>query len=229
MTITTLQASGVSKSFPDGKGRRQIMQDASIDVFSGEVVGVVGPSGSGKSTLLSMLGGLLRPDSGEILIANQQLDYDNTKEVAHIRQKHIGWISQAYDLVVSDSIEDNVSLPLVLDKPRPKKDVRNRAVEEALNIAGLNIKKWRSVSTLSVGERQRVAIARALVRVPSLLIADEPTAALDHETGAHIVDTLRTIAASGTAVLVATHDPLVIDSCHRIYRFDGSRVIEDTH
>lgn len=229
MTAPTLQASAVSKSFPDGKGHRQILQDVSIDVLSGEVVGIIGPSGSGKSTLLSILGGLLRPDSGEILISNQRLDYENTKAVAHIRQKHIGWISQAYDLVVTDSIGDNVSLPLVLDKPRPKKDERNKAVEEALNIAGLNIKPWQSVSKLSVGERQRVAIARALVRIPSLLIADEPTAALDKETGAHIVDTLRNIAASGTAVLVATHDPLVINSCHRIYRFDGSNVIEDTH
>lgn len=101
-------------------------------------------------------------------------------------------------------------------------------MKEALKIAGLDIPTWRQVGKLSGGERQRVAIARALVRTPTLLIADEPTAALDEATGRTIVDNVRAIADSGTAVLVATHDPQVIAACDRLYRFHGNQLVEAT-
>jgi putative ABC transport system ATP-binding protein len=223
-----LEAQGLGKGYPDGKTTRRILENVDIIVRAGEMVGLMGPSGSGKSTLLSVVGGLLRPDSGAVAVCGEPLDYAKTSDIARIRREHIGWISQAYDLVLSESVAQNVSLPLVFDRPRLNKREREDAINAALTAAGLNVKTWRQVSKLSGGERQRVAIARALVRTPKFLIADEPTAALDEDTAAQIIEKFRGIADSGVAVLVATHDPQVVAVCDRMYRFDGSHVKEQS-
>ncbi|ACV08074.1 ABC transporter ATP-binding protein [Jonesia denitrificans] len=228
MSSTVLHATGVSKSFRDGKETRLIVQGADLTVSAGDMVGVVGPSGSGKSTLLSLVGGLLSPDSGQVTVAGELLDYSKPSTVARLRREYLGWISQEYGLVPNESVAQSVSLPLIFDKPRLTRAARGTAVKEALKIAGLDIPTWRQVGKLSGGERQRVAIARALVRTPTLLIADEPTAALDEATGRTIVDNVRAIADSGTAVLVATHDPQVIAACDRLYRFHGNQLVEAT-
>lgn len=228
MSSTVLHAAGVSKSFRDGKETRLIVQGVDLTVSAGEMVGVVGPSGSGKSTLLSLVGGLLSPDSGQVTVAGELLDYSKPSTVARLRREYLGWISQEYGLVPNESVAQSVSLPLIFDKPRLTRTARGTAVKEALKIAGLDIPTWRQVGKLSGGERQRVAIARALVRTPTILIADEPTAALDEATGRTIVDNVRAIADSGTAVLVATHDPQVIAACDRLYRFHGNQLVEAT-
>lgn len=216
----------ISKGYLDGKNTRSVLERVDICVRAGEMVGLMGPSGSGKSTLLSVVGGLLRPDSGTVTVCGEPLDYTKTSDIARIRREHIGWISQAYDLIASESVAQNVELPLTFGKPRLKKKEREAVVNKALEMAGLDIKTWRQVSKLSGGERQRVAIARALVRTPKFLIADEPTAALDEDTAAQIIEKFRGIADSGVAVLVATHDPQVVAVCDRMYRFDGSHVKE---
>jgi len=216
----------ISKGYLDGKNTRSVLERVDICVRAGEMVGLMGPSGSGKSTLLSVVGGLLRPDSGTVTVCGEPLEYTKTSDIARIRREYIGWISQAYDLIASESVAQNVELPLTFGKARLKKKEREAVVNNALEMAGLDIKTWRQVSKLSGGERQRVAIARALVRTPKFLIADEPTAALDEDTAAQIIEKFRGIADSGVAVLVATHDPHVVAVCDRIYRFDGSHVKE---
>lgn len=221
-----LHAEGINKAYVDGQGTRQVLNDVSLTVRRGETIALMGPSGSGKSTLLAIIGGLLRPDSGSVVVCGEPLNYSKPNALARIRRECIGWISQSYDLIPSDSVGQNVGLPLLFDKPRLGKRDRAQAVVEALELAGLDVAPKRLVSKLSGGERQRVAIARSLVRTPKVLIADEPTAALDEETSAQIVKLFRDIAKSGVPVLIATHDPHVVAACDRIYRFNGPNLAQ---
>lgn len=224
--MTVLEAREISKSFPDGKGTRQVLSTIDLSVESSQIIGVVGASGSGKSTLLKVVGGLLKPDEGTITIAGEELNYENSRTVSDLRRRHIGWVTQELDLIPTDSISANVALPLLFEKPRPGRAKRESLVKDALHRASFSANVDRKINKLSSGERQRVAIARALVNKPRLLVTDEPTSALDEGNSARIIEALKEIATSGTSVIVATHDPLVMKACDRIYRFNGPHLNE---
>lgn len=222
MSEKVVVAESVDKTYPDGRASRQVLSGIELEVQAGQIVGVQGPSGCGKTTLLSIIGGLLRHDRGRVVVAGHELDYTRPRDVARVRREHVGLISQAYGLIEAESVFANITLPLMFDHPRPSRRSRKVVVERVMEWAALDVNPSTRVATLSQGEKQRVAIARALVREPSLLVADEPTAALDAVTGSHIVARLRSVADQGVGVLVATHDHQVANACDVVYRFEGS-------
>jgi putative ABC transport system ATP-binding protein len=216
---------GVHKQFEDGRSQRTILHNVSIEVTAGQLVGIQGRSGCGKTTLLNIAAGLLRPDAGEVSIAGHVLRYDRPTEVAKTRRDHVGLVAQSYGLLDDESAYDNVVLPLMFRHPRPDVESRRRAFKRAVNAASLDVLPSAIVSSLSGGEKQRLAIARALVHAPTVLIADEPTAALDAASSALATARLRSVADKGVAVLVATHDPQVAQACDAVLGFDGTCVV----
>lgn len=228
MPEVIVRGEALVKSYPDGRGVRTVVDGVDVEVEAGRIVAVLGRSGCGKTTLLNMVSGLLRPDGGRVLLAGTALDYSRPKDVARARRAHIGLISQSYGLIDEESVRENIALPLSFGRPRPPRQARHTLVEEAMVRAALEVSPKAKVATLSGGEKQRVAIARALVRQPTLLVADEPTAALDSVTGSAITSLLRALAQSGVGVLVATHDEQVVQACDTVYRFDDAGLRQTT-
>jgi ABC-type lipoprotein export system ATPase subunit len=219
-----VQAMSLEKRYPDGDQYRCVLKDANLDVEAGRIVGIQGPSGCGKTTLLNIVAGLSSCEAGTVFFDGTPLDYSAPRDLAKLRRAHIGLVSQDYGLLHDESVADNIALPLRFGRPRPRRQERRQLVTQAMSWAALEVDPKRKIRSLSGGEKQRVAIARALVRQPRLLIADEPTAALDATTGMAIVARLRTVADRGAAVLVATHDPHVADACDSLYEFVGQDV-----
>jgi putative ABC transport system ATP-binding protein len=205
-----LRGTGITHSF----GATTVLRGAEIAVHRGEVVAVTGPSGSGKSTLLHCLAGILRPDEGQVWLGADRIDGWSEAKRTALRGARIGFVFQFGQLLPELPAVENVALPLMLGGQR-----RAAAVEQAaswfapLGLAGL---EWRRPGQLSGGQEQRVAIARALVTAPEVVFADEPTGALDTETGQRLMELLTGLAArTGTGLVVVTHDAEVAARCHR--------------
>ncbi|RLP74484.1 ATP-binding cassette domain-containing protein [Mycetocola tolaasinivorans] len=217
MTSALLHADNLSHAFPDGENTRLILDGFSLDLSAGEMVGVHGPSGTGKTTLLRILAGLLPPQEGTVWVAGESLNYATPRALARIRTAHIGFLAQSGDLLRSESVAANIELPLLFIRPRVGQSERARRVRAALGTVGLgDLRPEQNVDTLSGGQRQRVALARALIRAPAILIADEPTAALDAAAATLLATHLRALADAGTAVLLASHDPRILTPCDRL-------------
>jgi len=215
-----LRAQRLTKRYLDGRRSRVVLNEVDISVAAGDMVAVRGPSGCGKSTLLSILVGLVSPDSGLVEVHGVALDFRHPAQLAKVRQAHIGLVSQEYGLLEDETVHANVALPLRFVRPRLGRYDRQLLVERALELAHVDINPGRPVDDLSGGERQRVAIARGLVRSPSVLVADEPTAALDAARAKMIASRLRTIADGGVGILVATHDPAVAAFCDSVLQLE---------
>ncbi|MGO4299075.1 ABC transporter ATP-binding protein [Leifsonia sp. RAF41] len=213
-----IEATGVSKSVRDADGGpRSILQDVSLTVAEGEMVSIVGPSGSGKSTLLYCLSGLEAPTAGSVKLQGTNLAALTARQMAVTRRDRIGFVFQAYNLIPSLSVYENVALPVRLARQRPDR-VR---ILSALDRVGLSGFENRLPSTLSGGQQQRVAIARAVAGSPSVVFADEPTGALDSAAGAAVLDLLRELASDRAAVVMVTHD---VDAAARA---DAAFVLRD--
>jgi ABC-type lipoprotein export system ATPase subunit len=186
---------------------------------------LAGPSGSGKSTLLNLAGLLDQPDSGEVLLDGERVGSLSERQRCALRLTKLGFVFQSFNLVpVLDALE-NVMLPLELQGV-PQTEAKARA-EEALSRVGLSDRLHHRPGQLSGGQQQRVAIARALAPKPGLILADEPTASLDHAHGGPLMDLLHELAEErNVAVLVASHDPLVLDRAHRIARLQDGRLLQ---
>ena len=198
-----IQLSGVTKSY-EGDGP-PALRAISLDIAAGEAVAVMGPSGSGKSTLLNLIAGLDRPSSGTVTVAGQRIDRLSETGLARFRRQQIGMVFQFFNLLDDLTVADNVLLPAQL-AGLPRRQARARAAEL---LAALGIEQHQDAypGRLSGGERQRVAIARALVNRPALLLADEPTGALDTATGEEIGALLRDLNAAGHTLVLVTHNP----------------------
>lgn len=219
---------GVDKSFQDGPDRRRVLKEVHMEVHQGALVGLVGPSGGGKSTLLKIVGGMVEPDCGIVRVADEVLDHRNVRCTSSVRRQRVGWMAQEFSLLDGDSVFDNIALPLRFGRGRPGRRQRRAMVERAVEAAALAVDLRRRTSTLSGGERQRVTLARALVRDPFLLLADEPTAALDGATAQRVVESMKAVADRGAGVLIATHDPVVAGLCDRLYHLnDGALLPSD--
>jgi putative ABC transport system ATP-binding protein len=208
-------------------GGRPAMDRVSLDISPGEAVAVMGPSGSGKSTLLNLVAGLDRPTSGTVTVAGQRIDTLSETGVARFRRDQIGMIFQFFNLLDDMTVVDNVLLPAQLTGMR-RDQARNRADEL---LAALHIGQHRNAypARLSGGERQRVAIARALVNRPALLLADEPTGAVDTATGEEIGALLRDLNASGQTLLLITHNPdLAARYASRTVQLTDGQITSDT-
>lgn len=204
--------------------RVQALDDVTLSLQRGEVVGLAGPSGSGKSTLIHVLAGLLVPTSGDVSVAGVDLTQTSASRRARFRYRHVGLVFQRFHLLPSLSARGNVALPLV-EAGIPKRTRRARA-EELLETVGLGDRSTHEPGELSGGEQQRVAIARALVTDPDLLLMDEPTGELDSETSDRILETIRSIATN-RATVIASHDRQALDATDRIVHLRDGRIDEE--
>ena len=198
-----------------------------LEINRGEYVSIAGPSGCGKSTLLSILGLLDAPTSGQYSLAGESIESLGPAERARIRNREIGFIFQAFNLIGDLNVYENVELPLTYRRI-PAAD-RKRRVEAALERVGMAHRMRHYPAQLSGGQQQRVAVARALAGEPAILLADEPTGNLDSKNGDAVMDLLRDLHSSGATICMVTHDPRFTRYADRtIHLFDG-RVVEETH
>lgn len=209
-----LKAESLTRVFPSSGGDVIAVRDADLAVQAGELVVIAGRSGAGKTTLLTMLGGLDRPTAGRVLVDGADLA-DPSTDVAALRGARIASIFQTAGLIPVLSAAENVEVPLRIRRVDPVE--RDRRVAEALRDVGLDEHALQRPGELSGGQQQRVGIARALVMQPGILLADEPTAQLDSETAAQIMDLIaRLVHERGTAAVVATHDPAMLARADRV-------------
>jgi putative ABC transport system ATP-binding protein len=212
----------VTKSYPGGV---KALRDVSIQFASGEQVAIVGPSGSGKTTLLTILGTLERATAGTVSIAGLDIDRASDAALAGLRAHHIGFIFQSFHLQDSLSALDNVATGLLYTATRLS--VRRGLARQALEQVGLGHRVDHQPGAMSGGERQRVAIARALAKGPALILADEPTGNLDSRSGAEVLDILHGLAATGSTLVLITHDKEVAASFPRRLHMRDGEIVKD--
>jgi putative ABC transport system ATP-binding protein len=224
-----IELAEVSKNYVHrGGGVIHALRSANVHVERGDFVAVVGPSGSGKSTLLSVLGGMLAPSAGKVLLNNKSLYDMSIKERARIRNTQLGFLFQSFNLVPWLTALENVQLPLCLSNTEPKTR-RGRAME-LLNQFGLADRVNHKPSELSAGQQQRVAMARTLSMAPQLILADEPTGNLDPKSRDLVLNTLRELCDSGCAIVLVTHDSTISNAAQRILSIaDGNVVESESH
>ncbi|MEU8954899.1 ABC transporter ATP-binding protein [Streptomyces sp. NPDC048518] len=210
---TVVRLDGVHKEFGDAKA----LDGLSLEIKAGDAVAVMGPSGCGKSTLLNMVAGLDRPTSGTVEVQGHDLGKLNETGLALFRRRHVGMIFQFFNLIDDLPVLDNVALAAQLTGA-PARQARRRALE-LLDELGVAKRRNNYPATLSGGERQRVAVARALMNRPALLLADEPTGALDSRSGEQVMDLLIDLNQIGQTLLIVTHDPQLATRC-------ASRLVE---
>ena len=221
---TILEVSSLSKTYASGNREVHVLDDINFNVPAGGSVSIVGPSGSGKTTLLGLCAGLDRPSSGSILLNGILLNQMSEDDLAQIRNQHVGFIFQNFQLIQTLTAEENVMIPLEL---RGMKNARKIAVD-LLQRVGLGERTDHYPSQLSGGEQQRVAIARAFSNQPKILFADEPTGNLDEETGQSVEDLLFEInQEKGTTLVLVTHDLELAEKTHQIIRLKGGKVVEE--
>ncbi len=217
--VPVLSADGLTKSVGAGRGRRLVLDGATLSVEVDEVVAVLGRSGSGKSTLLHLLGGLDAPDQGEILVAGERLTGRGARALARMRLRHIGFVFQQFHLIEELSGAENVLLPARLPGAPPGGVRRAAALIEELGVSHV---ADHLPHELSGGEQQRFALARALVNDPSVVLADEPTGSLDRENGTAVLELLR--AMPGRAVVIVTHENDAAALADRVLTLEGGRL-----
>ena len=201
------------------------LRGADLDIGRGEFVAVMGPSGCGKSTLLNIVAGLDTADEGDVSVAGQPLVGKTQSELAIMRRQHIGIVFQFFNLLEGMTALENVLMPaLIAGRKRKASETRAR---DLLDLLGIADKAKQSPAALSGGQRQRLAIARALANEPTLLLADEPTGALDSEGGDEVLELFTRLHAGGQTILLVTHDQPVADAAQRIVRMNDGRVIDD--
>jgi putative ABC transport system ATP-binding protein len=220
-----IQALGLTKDFHTGKHQVRAIDHVSLTVEPGELVAVMGPSGSGKSSLLYLLGCLDRPTSGAYRFRGQPVIGFSSDRLAELRNRHIGFVFQSFNLLPRASALDNVALPL-LYAGVPTRERRARG-QSALERVGLGDRLGHAARELSGGEQQRVALARGLVNDPDLILADEPTGALDSRTGRDILALLQELNANGVTVLIVTHDQGVAAHAQRLLEIRDGRLARD--
>ena len=222
---TVISVRDVKKTFGTGATSVAALRGVDLDVQAGELVLLMGPSGSGKTTLLSIMGCILKTSSGRVWIAGREVDSLSERELPPVRLAHIGFVFQGFNLFPTLSAGENVELLLEL-----KGVSRAQAKRDAgalLEQVGLSEKYHSFPADLSGGQKQRVAIARALAGSPAILLADEPTAALDSHTGRNVMHTMRSLAHDrGRAVVVVSHDPRMLEFADRVVTIEDGRIEE---
>ncbi|MBD3615174.1 MAG: ABC transporter ATP-binding protein [Gracilimonas sp.] len=222
-----LEVKQLYREFKSGSKILTVVDDINFSIQEGISCAIVGPSGSGKTTLLGLCAGLDRPTSGTVSLNGIPLNPLNEDERAHVRNKHVGFVFQTFQLVPTLTALENVMVPLEL-RGDATKEVRLRA-EELLESVGLGDRTHHYPTQLSGGEQQRVAVARAFINQPKILFADEPTGNLDTETGEHIEDLIFDLnEKQGTTLVLVTHDLELAKKCDRIIKLKNGRVFEDS-
>jgi len=222
--LITIQ--NMAKDYPVGRGYFRALDDVNLTFKRGEFTGIVGPSGSGKTTLLNIIGSLDVPSEGKTTVLGQSIGELSHKKAAKLRNEHLGFIFQTYNLLPVYSVYENVEFPLLLLGKNAEE--RKKAVMDALEWVGLTDKLKSRPAQLSGGECQRVAVARAMVKKPKIVLADEPTANLDAENSHNILQTMEKMNSElKTTFIFATHDDKVKKYLHRKISLEDGRVVKD--
>ena len=222
-----VSARHLTKTYQLGEIAVHALRDVSFDIHPGEFVAIMGPSGSGKSTLMNLIGALDTPTSGELAINGTPISSLGKDQLADLRNRTIGFVFQQFNLLARTSALDNVKLPLAYSRDKVKMARGDELAAQRLQEVGLGNRMDHVPSQLSGGQQQRVAIARALVNSPSLILADEPTGALDTETSLEIMALFRRLTESGMTVILVTHEPDVAAHAKRLLRVRDGRIVED--
>ncbi|HYK29776.1 MAG TPA: ABC transporter ATP-binding protein [Streptosporangiaceae bacterium] len=225
-TIDALQMRGVRKTFEAENAPVRALRGVDLTISPGEFVALTGPSGCGKSTLLNLAAGLDMADEGSIYLAGQEVTGQTEDDLARMRRRHIGIVFQFFNLLEGVTVLENVALAAII-AGRRRRIAESRA-RDLLDLLGLGDKATAVPGVLSGGQRQRLAIARALANEPTLLLADEPTGALDSDGGHEVIELLRRLHASGQTILLVTHDGNVADAAERIVRMLDGRIVPGT-
>ena len=217
-----LSMRNICKDYINGKLTVPVLHDICLEMDNGEYVAIMGPSGSGKTTLMNIIGCLDKPTSGTYLFSNRDISTRSDDQLASIRNRHIGFVFQNFYLLPNLSALDNVALPLMYgDVPKKRRIEQAKA---ALRTVGLEDRMSFRPNQLSGGQCQRVAIARAIVGRPRLLLADEPTGALDTASGEQIMDIFDQLNADGASILMITHEQAVADRAQKVYHLRDGRL-----
>lgn len=216
----------VSKKYEMGDEEFYALKDISLKINKGEFVAIIGPSGSGKSTLMHVIGLLDKPTSGEVFLEGEEVHNLSEIKQAELRNKHIGFIFQVFNLLPRTSALENVEMPLIYSGIARKE--REERAAKALEIVGLKEKLQNKPSQLSGGQQQRVAIARALINNPSIILADEPTGNLDSKSGEEILSLLSRLNNEGNTIVVVTHDLDIAKRARRVIAIRDGEIIKDT-
>ena len=220
-----IQVSQLYKSYPMGRGRLEVLKGIDLEIDAGEFVAVMGASGSGKSTLLNILGLLDTFDSGEYHLGGEPILALSERRAARLRNRHLGFVFQSFNLIPFKNAMENVALPLFYQKVGKKR--RNAAAMEYLDRLGLADWALHLPGELSGGQKQRVAIARALITRPAVILADEPTGALDSATSREVLEVLRGINAEGITIVVITHETEIAAMTDRLVRIRDGVLVSD--
>jgi ABC-type lipoprotein export system ATPase subunit len=220
-----ISAHNLVKTYTLGEQQVYALREVSFEVLPGEFLAIMGPSGSGKSTLMNLIGALDTPTSGDLAIDGAEISSMSSDQLAELRNRTIGFVFQQFNLLRRTSALDNVKLPLLYSRRRPPD--ANAAAKASLELVGLGSRMDHQPSQLSGGQQQRVAIARALVNHPRLILADEPTGALDTQTSGEIMALFARLNAAGLTIILVTHEPEVAAHARRLLRMRDGRIVED--
>ncbi|MED3553275.1 ABC transporter ATP-binding protein [Cytobacillus praedii] len=219
-----LKIENLSKIYGKGETAVKALDDVSFSIKKGEFVAIIGPSGSGKSTLLHMLGGVDRPTSGKVLVDNTDIYQLNETQLAIFRRRQIGLIYQFYNLIPVLTVEENITLPLLLDEHK----VDKKQLTEVVNILNLQNRLTHLPNQLSGGQQQRVSIGRALISHPAIMLADEPTGNLDSKNSSEIIDLLKMFNKTyNQTLIVITHDERIALQADRVITIEDGRIAND--
>lgn len=224
-----IELKNLTKIYELNKNNKTIaIENINLSIKKGELIVLKGASGSGKSTILSLIAGLSKPSSGEVIVNNKQVSKLPDNFASEFRQKYIGFIFQKYNLIPNLSVQNNILLPLVPKNLENK--IANELLEKVMHDFKISHKKDEIVKNLSGGEQQRVAIARSQINNPEIVIADEPTANLDKELSEHFINILKQLKEKGKTIIVATHDPLFfhLDFVDSIIEISKGEIKSDT-
>lgn len=222
MSRIVLSAKDLKKTYGKGEAAVHALAGVSLDIYEGELLAILGSSGSGKSTLLNMLGGMDKPDEGSITIGGKELSSMKDKELTRYRREDVGFVFQSFNLITELTARENVAMTAV---KKPDGDI----VKEMLELVGLGAKLDSYPTQMSGGEQQRVSIARALAKDPKLLLCDEPTGALDFETGKQILIAIeKLVRVHGKTIIIVTHTQEIGRMADRTIRMRSGKIIEET-
>ncbi len=228
MAVPAVSVRDVTMTYPQGEAVLRAVDGITLDVQRGELMLLMGPSGSGKTTLLSVMGCILRPSSGVVTLDGRQVSSLDERELPDVRLRSVGFVFQAINLFPTLTASQNVALALHL-KGVGRHEARHRAAERLAQV-GLPDKADRYPADLSGGQKQRVAIARALAGEPRIILADEPTAALDTQNGLAVMRLLRDLTRDrGRAVVIVTHDSRLVEFADRIVHIEDGRIVNDSN
>lgn len=225
--MNVLIMKNIGKIYNNGKPNAcEALKNVNLEIERGDLTAIIGESGSGKSTLLHILGCLDSPTSGELYFNGEKVNFKSSRKLADYRSEKIGFVLQDFGLILRETAIENVCIPLLFSKT-PFSKMKNRA-RDSLNLLGIGKLANKRVDQLSGGQKQRVAIAQALVNNPEIILADEPTGALDSKTSSEIVNMLLDLNDKGKTVIIVTHDPKIAALCRRVVTISDGCLTEQS-